>query len=279
VGSGHIILMDSPWALTAIEQRQFWTPATDVSYEIQSVLSVDISNWSSPGRFSRKKARDCDDLEIATEVWLELKAAYNRPEQKAVLADTLLRGKPELKAQTNFSLDRSVVDLFDRKKQAMFEKQRSVQFSTIDRNDPRSASTPYVSGPRLRFNSEPLLINRVGTWALRPGAKTGIINMFLAADYVKTETDLACMEGANEAARRAVNALLDVTGSTAPRCELWPFSVPQNLAGQLLSLAQLNDVPGLAGAATTVAQMTDGVADLAARAGDALRGFLKKGSP
>ena len=33
--------------------------------------------------------------------------------------------------------------------------------------------------------------------------------MFLAADYVRTNTDLTTMEGANEAARRAVNCIID----------------------------------------------------------------------
>jgi len=42
-----------------------------------------------------------------------------------------------------------------------------------------------------------------------------IPNLFLASDYVKTNTDVACMEAANEAARRAVNALLDREGSSA----------------------------------------------------------------
>ncbi|MFD6450499.1 FAD-dependent oxidoreductase, partial [Nocardia sp. NPDC060220] len=42
--------------------------------------------------------------------------------------------------------------------------------------------------------------------------------LFLAGDYVRTDVDLATMEGANESARAAVNALLDVAGSPAPRC-------------------------------------------------------------
>ena len=61
-------------------------------------------------------------------------------------------------------------------------------------------------------NMEPLLINRVGTWDDRPEAYTAIPNLFLAADYVRTNTNLATMEGANEAARRAVNAILKQDG-------------------------------------------------------------------
>jgi hypothetical protein len=52
----------------------------------------------------------------------------------------------------------------------------------------------------------------------------------LAADYVRTFTDLATMEGANEAARRAVNAILDTTRSGARRCEIWPLREPPVLA-------------------------------------------------
>lgn len=79
-------------------------------------------------------------------------------------------------------------------------------------------------------NSEPLLINTAGSWADRPEACTGIENLFLASDFVRTHTDLASMEGANEAARRAVNGILAATGSTASRCQLWPLQEPPILA-------------------------------------------------
>ena len=51
-------------------------------------------------------------------------------------------------------------------------------------------------------------MNTVDSWRRRPDAVTRIPNLFLASDYVKTHTDLATMEGANEAARRAVNGIL-----------------------------------------------------------------------
>ena len=59
---------------------------------------------------------------------------------------------------------------------------------------------------------------------------TRIPNFFLAADFVRTYTDLATMEGANEAARRAVNGILDATGSRAQRCRLWKLHEPAVLA-------------------------------------------------
>jgi hypothetical protein len=78
-------------------------------------------------------------------------------------------------------------------------------------------------------NLEPLLINTAGSWAYRPEAVTKIENLFLASDYVRTYTDLATMEGANEAARRAVNGILDRSGSTQPQCGVWPLHDPGGL--------------------------------------------------
>jgi len=84
--------------------------------------------------------------------------------------------------------------------------------------------------PTKVTNLEPLLINTAGSWADRPEAVTRIPNFFLAADFVRTYTDLATMEGANEAARRAVNGILDATGSDALRCPIWKLREPAVLA-------------------------------------------------
>jgi hypothetical protein len=75
-------------------------------------------------------------------------------------------------------------------------------------------------------NEEPLLINTAGSWKHRPPAVTGIDNLFLASDYVQTNTDLATMESANEAARRAVNGILDASGSSASKCAVWEHEEP-----------------------------------------------------
>ena len=83
--------------------------------------------------------------------------------------------------------------------------------------------------PGRMTDVEPLLVNRVNTWRLRPDAGTQIPNFLLASDYVRTNTDLATMEGANEAARWAVNAILDRSGSDAPRCQIWDLHEPDVL--------------------------------------------------
>jgi hypothetical protein len=58
------------------------------------------------------------------------------------------------------------------------------------------------------------------------GFDVTVPNFFVASDFVRTFTDLATMEGANEAARRAVNGVLDATGSAAPRCQVFPLQEP-----------------------------------------------------
>jgi uncharacterized protein with NAD-binding domain and iron-sulfur cluster len=83
--------------------------------------------------------------------------------------------------------------------------------------------------PTGATNCEPLLINKACSWANRPCATTKIPNFFLAADFVRTNTDLATMEAANEAARRAVNGILDATGSTARRCKVHELREPEML--------------------------------------------------
>jgi uncharacterized protein with NAD-binding domain and iron-sulfur cluster len=80
--------------------------------------------------------------------------------------------------------------------------------------------------PSAAANAEPLLINTAGSWENRPAAVTAVPNLFLAADFVRTHTDLATMEGANEAARRAVNGILDASRSTAARCAVWRLREP-----------------------------------------------------
>jgi uncharacterized protein with NAD-binding domain and iron-sulfur cluster len=73
-------------------------------------------------------------------------------------------------------------------------------------------------------NEDPLFIQTLGAYELRPTAKTGIENFFLAGDWVKTNLYVSTMETANEGGRLAANALLDAagyTGGKAKLAELW----------------------------------------------------------
>jgi uncharacterized protein with NAD-binding domain and iron-sulfur cluster len=83
--------------------------------------------------------------------------------------------------------------------------------------------------PSAAANAEPLIINTAGSLQYRPEAQIELDNLFLASDYVRTYTDIACMEAANEAARRAVNCVLIASGSAAPPAQLWPLEEPEFL--------------------------------------------------
>ena len=50
---GHAIYIDSEWALTSISQAQFWKDVDLARYgdgRVKGVLSVDVSDWETPGR-------------------------------------------------------------------------------------------------------------------------------------------------------------------------------------------------------------------------------------
>ncbi len=99
---------------------------------------------------------------------------------------------------------------------------------------PKDAIHSWFLDPGIKWNPErgrntnrtPLLINTVGSWEDRPEATTKIPNLFLAGDYVRTDIDLATMEGANESARVASNAILDAFGSRQERAETFRLYDP-----------------------------------------------------
>ncbi|UWG50643.1 Phytoene dehydrogenase or related enzyme [Halalkaliarchaeum sp. AArc-CO] len=75
-------------------------------------------------------------------------------------------------------------------------------------------------------NRSPLLINTVGSLRNRPPADVAIPNLTLASDYVRTNSDLASMESANEAGRRAANAILERTGYSGRTARIWELEEP-----------------------------------------------------
>ena len=188
---GHVIYIDSPWSLTSISQEQFWDgfPAANLGAgDVGGIFSVDISDWQTPGLPDGKTAMDSSREEIAADVLAQLRAHLAATDEKALNEDNLV----------SWFLD------------------EDVRFPELRRE----------LGVRTDINLEPLLVNTAGSWQYRPEAATAVPNLFLAADYVRTFTDLATMEGANEAARRAVNGILSASGSRARPCRLWPLHEP-----------------------------------------------------
>ncbi|HSV38155.1 MAG TPA: FAD-dependent oxidoreductase [Nocardioidaceae bacterium] len=173
---GHITFVDSPWALTALTQGQFWKlrDFADDYGDGKAVdcLSVDISNWDAPGILYGKPAKRCSPGEVAREVMAQIR---RHDTARAQLPKGIVH---------SWHLDPGV---------------------------------RWHAGRGRNTNDTPLLINTAGSWKDRPGVTTRIPNLLLAGDYVKTNIDLATMEGANESGRRVANALLDRIGSAKER--------------------------------------------------------------
>ena len=177
--AGHQLYRDSPWALTAISQAQFWDAdlRERSGGEIAGVLSVIVSDWERPGTTVDKPARNCTPEELREEVWAQLQTHLDGALERDAVVDWFL--DPELRATD---------DGFE--------------------------------------NGAPLLVNTVGSYTHRPSADPGVDGLTLAADYVRTNSDLASMESANEAGRRAAAAVLDAAGDDAARPTVWELPEP-----------------------------------------------------
>ncbi len=187
---GHVMYADTPWALTSVSPAQFWAAGghpIEAEYgdgSVKGLLSVAISDWDVVSPRLGKTAKTAGALNLADP-------------RKVILDETF--------AQLQDALGPRVLPA------SLVTHRQLDQGITFD-----------AAGNAI--NPTPLLIHPMNTWKLRPHASlASITNLFLASDYVRTHTKLATMEGANEAARRAVNAILTVEGSVAPECTIWPF--------------------------------------------------------
>jgi len=187
---GHTIFIDSEWSLTAISQAQFWK---DVNLEDRGDGRVD------------------GILSVDISEW-------ERP--------SAFTGKTAKQSTREEILDEVWRQMTDHIDDGSLAQSNVIHRFLDPAVTPLDPATPGVQPA----NTEPLLINTKGSWSNRPDAVTAIPNFVLASDFVRTYTDLATMEGANEAARRAVNGILDATGSTSSRCQLWKLHEPPILA-------------------------------------------------
>ena len=252
--NGHVIYVHSPWSLTSISQRQFW--------DIRKP-GMGAYPWSSRGN-----GATVDILSSIISAWDELGVkVVTKTAKQCTKEEIFQEAWEQLKAHLvlagNGKLNDS--DLVDR---------------FLDPAITFDAGTGVVSG-----NEEPLLINTASSRRHRPSAGTGIPNFFVASDYVAPNTDLACMEAANEAARQAVNAILTHTGSTQPPCVIKPLKEPDvfeffqaidetdyalNPSSEPLLCRYIDEIlpatsPGLSG--STIALLLMGITSLAMLAG------------
>lgn len=186
---GHVNCLDSPWSVTAVGQAQFW-PGRDF-----------------PRDYGDGQTHDC--LSAIISEWDKPGILYGKTAKECTKEEVVA----ELWAQLKDGLN-------DAGKTTLVDADRLGWFM-----DP---AVTGLGGPEPR-NREQLLIHPTGTLYNRPTARTKVPNFFLAGDYVRTDVDLATMEGANESARLAVNALLDADNSDAERCGIQELYRPPEM--------------------------------------------------
>jgi uncharacterized protein with NAD-binding domain and iron-sulfur cluster len=187
---GHMVFPDAPWALTAISQPQFWQEGA--------------------GLFRRRygSGEVGGLLSVDISEW-EREGTFVR--KKACDCT-----KDEIQAEVWWQL-KAALNARGGDQPALTDD--LLHSWHIDDDLDYSAGLPPLNRSRL-------LIHPPGSWALRPEAASVIPNLCFASDYVRTHTDIASMESASEAGRRAANAILDREGSPASRAEIWPLEEP-----------------------------------------------------
>lgn len=205
---GHTQYLDSAWGLTSIAQQQFWARSRDPEDQYKSILSVDIGIFDRPykpkdGR-PAKTAWECTADEIAEYAWEQIYDHHDDAFRKRY-GDGVVFPQP-----VAYALDE------------MLELE------------------PDRDGTRKR-NHSPFLVNQTGKYPTRPGRvmrENGVSKCIscydvipsgrdprgsyvLAGTFMQTFTRLTSMEAANESARHAVNALLQLWQIGGDRCDIW----------------------------------------------------------
>ena len=212
---GHVLCLGSEWAVTLLDQTKVWSDEhlVDVSKRFKTVLSIDISDWDSPGRAGVPAKWPPERHELVADLWRQLQ-------------DQL----PQLKGMDppkHFNLD------------------ADIEYAVT----PTKKGKP-VTIATMRTNQEPLLVNTPESWANRPKAHTNVPNLFLAGDFVRTYTNFASMEAANESARRAAYRLRKAAGLEAEKTyhpledpDVWWWRIPQDLGRMVDDLFYRSPLP------------------------------------
>ncbi|MFI5718576.1 FAD-dependent oxidoreductase [Nocardia sp. NPDC051750] len=189
---GHVGWIDSPWRLTGIQQGQFWT-----------------TNFADT--YGDGNAKDC--LSLCISDWEVPGQVVRKPAMECSPEEIAKEVWHQVtKAAQGEPL---VPDLTDRQLHSWF-------LDPGYRYDPAAGKGT---------NEDYLMINTKSSWENRPTGPTKVPNLFLAGDYLKTEVDLATMEGACEGGRHAANAILDAAGSDAEKAVILPHPTLKEFEG------------------------------------------------
>lgn len=201
---GGLMLRNSPWAITAVSQLPYWSKK---NYK-----------WSPPVAKS----------EILRPGWITQTDASEQPIKtvvSAIVSNWSARGDFQNLTARSCKPDQLGREVWSELK-AHFNNRHRLTSDQHITDDDLVAWYPALTYDETKSrwkNEQRLLLNKVGSRESRPDVTTCLKNFFLAGDYVKTNTDLASMEAANESARLAVNALLEEADSPEMRCHVWPL--------------------------------------------------------
>ncbi|MFN0249076.1 MAG: NAD(P)-binding protein, partial [Kofleriaceae bacterium] len=213
VWRGHTQYLDSAWGLTSVSQPQFWNRLRFPRDQYRSLLSVDIGIFDRVYRPQTPfgevrpegiKAWECTAAQLAHFAWEQIESHH----------DDAMKRRYGPRAR----LPKPIAYAID---------------ATLSFSDKSTQSVPRDGV--VSKNESTFLVNKTGEYPTRPGKLNSgkgqskgvslydmILNRYvLAGTYMKTFTRLTSMEGANESARHAVNAILQKWDIPGDRCDIW----------------------------------------------------------
>lgn len=197
IADGPVAYLDSPWAVSSISQAQFWTKR-------------DLSRQYGDGTVHEKLSTIICDWETPGVI-------YGKPARDCTPRQVAREAWAQIRQHFQYS---GAPKLTDDMLVSWFL-------------DPGIV----VRNHSIVENEDALFLPTVNTWGDRPPAATAIPNLVLASDYAQVDFDITSMEGANEAARRAVDAILDRSRSAAQPCRVFERQMPS----EWVALRQLDD--------------------------------------
>lgn len=205
---GHTQYLDSAWGLTSIAQHQFWARSRLPEDQYKSILSVDIGIFDRPyqpkdGR-PAKTAWECTADEIAEYAWEQIYDHHDNAFRKRYGEEVVF---PQPVA---YALDETIEFLPDRNG----AKKRNHSPFLVN----QTSKYPTRPGRVMRENGKSKCIS---CYEVIPSGREPSGSYVLAGTYMQTFTRLTSMEAANESARHAVNALLQLWRIGGDRCDIW----------------------------------------------------------
>lgn len=192
-----LYLPDSPWAIIIEPQDVVWGKSFSSDPQVKAVWSVGICQTDRPGIQIKKPFTHCTPEEIRTEVWAQIKRAYDYSSVRTESGERV-----------------------SEKQEVLFYMWDSFQYDS--------------NMQRIQI-WEPKFSNNAGAFKLQPECLTPISNLLFATAYTKTHRFIYSMESAAEAGTRAANVIFKHTG-LEQKTEVYGFRNPMVFLKPLMAL-------------------------------------------